>query len=855
MHKADPPGSTERIDASQDAAAAADEPAKPDLRARWPEVRRLFEAALDLPAGLRAAFVAAESADAELAAAVLAMLERDAGSTLVPDGDAEPAQRLPLERVDAWRLIRLLGQGGMGAVYLAERDDGLYQQKVAIKFLRAAFASSSLRERFERERRLLARLRHAQIAELLDGGITDDGTPYLVMAYIEGEPLLDYAQRRHLGLRERLALLRALALPIAHAHRHLIVHRDIKPGNILVVADGLPVLLDFGIAKALDDSEGQALTAAEAVMTPAYAAPEQLAGGEVTAATDVYQLGLVALELLTGRPNSELRNSERQLTTTQPSRLLSPKAALGYSAKALQGEIDWVIAHALEDNPGARYRDGEAFGDDLQALLDGTVVHARPVGPLYRARKWMRRNRLAAAMIGLAAVAIVAGTAGASWMAVKAAREAQSARAAQGFLQSVFTSATPERNGGNMPTALDLADNAFERLDRDLADQPLARADLYRSLAGMYNYAGDSRRALLAAERALALMLEYSPESERIPGARIARAYGLVYVDRVEDAQAEMRLACANRSANDYVRAQCALFDYGFARTLGDPDAALQVLLRSDKLEVVGADPYRHAARHARVVRHYASALHFLTLAAERPRKEPMGRAEAAFLLSTALPLLAASGGRDQALLQSLRVSAEQSAIWLGGDHVSDFAVDQVRMYQFLGSHAEALAAARAIQRVDPVRRLDVEPLLTRAWVELNDGDHRAAGELFEGVRAALEGRTGAVDPRLWLARAGLACLRELAGDASGIGTQHELLGAVVSPDFEEYTSLARSPCSALAGSAAAQRPPAQAPPPLAAVMGLLERHVLPNIGRCPDGSKVDAGARCTRTVVPANLR
>ena len=189
------------------------------------------------------------------------------------------------------------------------------------------------------------------------------------------------------------------------------------------------------------------------------------------------------------------------------------------------------------------------------------------------------------------------------------------------------------------------------------------------------------------------------------------------------------------------------------------------------------------------------------------------------------------------------------------GDHVSDFAVDQVRMHQFLGSHAEALAAARAIQRVDPVRRLDVEPLLTRAMVELNDGDRQLAGALFEAVRATLEGRTGAVDPRLWLARAGLACLRELAGDASAVEAQRQLLKAVVSPDFEEYTSLARSPCSALSGSAVAQRPPAQAPPPLATLVAMLERDVLPNIGRCPDGSTVDAGAKCISAVVPANLR
>jgi len=232
-----------------------------------------------------------------------------------------------------------------------------------------------------------------------------------------------------------------------------------------------------------------------------------------------------------------------------------------------------------------------------------------------------------------------------------------------------------------------------------------------------------------------------------------------------------------------------------------------------------------------------------------------MGRAEAAFLLSTALPLLAAAGAHEQALTQSLRVKAERPVIWLGGDHASDFAVDQVRMNQLLGRHAEALAEARAIERVHPLRRLDVEPLLTRAMVELNDGDRQLAGELFEAVRAALEGRTSKVDPRLWLAHAGLACLRELKGDVAAIDAQRQLLNAVVSPDFEEYTSLARAPCPTLSDSAAAHRPFAEALAPLATLTAMLERDVLPNIGRCPDGSTVQAGAKCTSATVPANLR
>ena len=368
-------------------------------------------------------------------------------------------------------------------------------------------------------------------------------------------------------------------------------------------------------------------------------------------------------------------------------------------------------------------------------------------------------------------------------------------------------------------------------------------------------YAGDSRRVLQSAERSLVLLLEYDPQSERIPAVRTAYAYGLVYADRIDEAREQMRHACVDAPRNPVQQAQCTLFDYGFARTLGDPDGALRVLLQAQPLHALGADPYRHAARHARTVRHYATALRFLTLAAERPRKGPMGRAEAAFLLSTALPLLAAAGGGDQALAQSARVAAEQPVIWLGGNHVSDFALDRVRMFQFLGRHAEALAAARGIERVDPVRRLDVEPLLTRAMVELNDGDRQLAGTYFEAVRATLEGRTGNVDPRLWLARAGLACLRELAGDPGGAQAQRTLLDAVVSPDFEEYASLVREPCATLSASAAARQPPAEAPPPLDALMAMLARDVLPNIGRCPNGSVVDPGARCAAVAVPANLR
>lgn len=834
------------------------------------QLRALIEQALDLSEpGDREALLAG-CADPALAAAARELLGLQTRAALLDLGAARLAQ-LPADvpvpaRIGPYRIIGLLGRGGMGDVYHGVRDDGSFEMQVAVKVVRDLHSAEQI-ARFERERALLARLEHPAIARVLDGGCTESGAPWMAIERVVGQPLDQHVAARSLSIRERLQLLQAVIDAVQYAHQNLIVHRDLKPANILVQADGRPKLLDFGVAKLLGEAD-HTQTAGRAPMTFAYASPEQIRGDPITTATDVYALGVVLYEVLTGeRPHRAkgedaltLLQAIAETDATAPSECVrrrgsDTRTVSNINPHQLKGDLDTIVLKALNRDPARRYPSAQSLREDLDRYLTNRPIHARPVSWPDRALKWIRRNRLAAAMIGLAAAAIVSGTAGAGWMALKAAREAESARAAQGFLQSVFISAMPERNGGSMPTALDLADNAFERLDRDLADQPLARADLYRSLAGMYNYAGDSRRVLQSAERSLALLLEYDPQSERIPAVRTVYAYGLVYADRVDEAREQMRHACVDAEANAAQQAQCTLFNYGFARTLGDPDAALRVLLQAQPLYVLGADPYRHAARHARTVRHYATAWRFLTLAAERPRKAPMGRAEAAFLLSTALPLLAAAGGRDQALTQAGHVAAEQPVIWLGGNHVSDFAVDRVRMFQLLGMHGEALAAARGIERVDPVRRLDVEPLLTRAMVELNDGDRQLAGEFFEAVRATLEGRTGSVDPRLWLARAGLACLRELAGDAGGTQAQQALLEAVVSPDFEEYASLARAPCPTLSTSAAAQQSPAEAPPPLDALWTLLTREVLPNIGRCADGHVVEPGARCAAAVVPANLR
>jgi eukaryotic-like serine/threonine-protein kinase len=397
---------------------------------RWNRVKDLFQQALERKPGERAPFLAAACAgDDELNREVMDLLRahEEAGSFLESPAlsglESLEASPPPRTRIGPYAILDELGQGGMGTVFLAARDDDAYRKKVAIKLIRSGADSEAIVRRFRTERQILANLSHPNIAALLDGGTTEDGLPYLVMEYIEGEPIPAYCARHHLSVAGRLELFRKVCGAVRHAHRNLVVHRDIKPGNVFVTTDGVPKLLDFGLAKLLDP-EGNVLpedlTAAhERLMTPAYASPEQLRGRQVTTASDVYSLGVLLYEILAGtHPYGDRRGDFSALVSAvchedppPPSAAArtSEGAAGAARARELSGDLDAIVLKAMRKEPGERYGSVDDLSADLEHYLERRPVTARRGSWAYVLGKGVRRHRVAIAA-GFAVVAsLVAG--------------------------------------------------------------------------------------------------------------------------------------------------------------------------------------------------------------------------------------------------------------------------------------------------------------------------------------------------------------------------------------------------------------------------------------------------------------
>lgn len=333
-----------------------------------------------------------------------------------------PGSDRPGARFGPYRLLRPLGQGGMGSVWLAMRDDGSFERKVALKILQRELAGSEWRERFLRERQIHAELQHPNIAAMFDGGVGEDGRPFFVMEYVEGRPITQFCDEEHLGVRERVRLFQQVLAAVAHAHQQLVVHRDIKPGNILVTEGRMVKLLDFGIASLLESGDGE--VAADRAMTLRYAAPEQVRGEPPSMATDVYALGVTLFEVLTGRlPYDEAAPLEQAIlghaplpatavlarsgvTTALAAARFTYESEIDLSAlrRSLAGDLESILAKALRKNPAQRYPWAEAFAADLSNHLAQRPVHAHPPSLHYVAGKWLRRHAASAAMafIGVA---------------------------------------------------------------------------------------------------------------------------------------------------------------------------------------------------------------------------------------------------------------------------------------------------------------------------------------------------------------------------------------------------------------------------------------------------------------------
>ncbi|MEO7324439.1 MAG: serine/threonine-protein kinase [Dokdonella sp.] len=402
--------------------------------------------------------------DSALHARLLKLLAVDASdSDLVADvsrwrdrvfsaNDVEPMPAL----IGPWRIVRELGSGGMGRVFLADRIAGDYEQKVALKVIRGEFTSDAAVARFLTERRILARLEHPGIASLIDGDVDAAGRPWFAMQYVQGLSLPDYCTQHGLGLEGRLKLMIAVCNAVAYAHRQLVVHCDLKPSNVLVDDSGQPRLLDFGISRLIDaqGSEGQATLTQLRALTPGYAAPEQLAGQPVSVATDVYALGSMLYELLTGvRPYAQSDANAATVAIAQAqahARAASRAAGAGapVPARRLRGDLDLVVATALMHDPAQRYADAQALAEDLRSHVGGWPLRARRASPWYRARKFVGRHRVAAPLGALAVTALLLVTAFALTQTHVAREQASRAEAVRQFLVGVFDQASPDENQG-----------------------------------------------------------------------------------------------------------------------------------------------------------------------------------------------------------------------------------------------------------------------------------------------------------------------------------------------------------------------------------------------------------------------
>lgn len=489
-----------------------DSPTKPsDAQIR---LREQFDALAELPAAERSTWLDAHVPDSGERAALLRLLAADTASGFLDTPASEHAARLAPEdiaqpegligqQIGEFRILRALGQGGMAAVFLGERSGKDFRQQAAVKLLRRGLYSELEQRLFLRERRVLAALDHANIARLIDGGVTQAGIPYLVMEYVDGVPITRYAQTHAVDMRARLELFLTVCRAVAAAHRCLIVHRDIKPSNILVSNEGVVKLLDFGIAKLIEEDNAGDAAGTVGVFTPGYAAPEQIAGGAITTATDVYGLGVLLHELLLGmrpegtptqRPSSLINTHRDEVTVSDASGAIYPIAAARLR-KLLRGDLDNILLKALDPEPARRYATANSFGDDIERYLRRQPVVAHPPSRLYRARKFVQRHRGGVAVTVAFLLAILASLGLALWQADVARREAVRANALRDFMVSAFVEAEPSVPREGPPRITEVVEQAIAKARADTRMHAGVRVELLSELGAVLRGQGRLARA------------------------------------------------------------------------------------------------------------------------------------------------------------------------------------------------------------------------------------------------------------------------------------------------------------------------------------------------------------------------
>ena len=531
---------------------------------RWRRLSGLFDRALDLEPSARAVLLDAECTDdPSLRAELERMLAADAsahafdqGPAALPLDDAATDTRDDTREIGKhlghWLLEAVLGRGGMGTVYAARRDDRDTEQRAALKLLHRRWDGSLQAQRFLQERRILASLAHPNIPHLIDHGLDEDQRPWFALELVQGRTLIDWADAHRLDLRARLELFRKVCAAVQHAHEHFVVHRDLKPDNILVDGEGQPKVLDFGVAKRTDDVAGATRTGVFVGFTPEYAAPEQVSGGVITASTDVYALGVILYQLLAGNlpyafDHDDLRATTETITGRSATRLdqaittgtrQEVDARLGQRntdlrafRRFVKGDLSRIVQTALAKEPPRRYASVQALSADLERFLDGRTVSVSGDTFAYRARKYIGRNRWGVAMASLAALALISGTAFSAYRAHQERMQRERSEAVLAFMRELFVS---EDDGAyaTQLTAVQLLDRGGRRIDSAFPDDPIGKAQLLEVVAGVYATMGLHNEAPGYARRAVDL---FRPYRDRDPQQYLA------YVGALADALAENR--------------------------------------------------------------------------------------------------------------------------------------------------------------------------------------------------------------------------------------------------------------------------------------------------------------------------
>ncbi len=734
------------------------------LAARWPEISALLDQALALPVSERGAWLGSLSgAQADLHDTLRLLLQRAAQAESASFLGSLPhvAAALPVDepqaglQVGPWRLLSELGRGGMGSVWLAERADGQLRRQVALKLPRLAWGSA-MAERLARERDILATLSHPHIARLYDAGVDGQGRPWLAMEHVDGVPVDAFCRSHALPLPDRVRLLLQVCEAVAHAHAQLVVHRDLKPGNVLVDAQGQVHLLDFGIAKLMegDRTAETALTRLSGhALTPDYASPEQIRGEPLGTASDVYSLGVLAYELLAGaRPYRLKRGSTAELEEAiagGDALRASEAAEQPADRRALRGDLDAILAKALQKDPAARYPTVTALADDLQRHLQGHPVLARPESRWYRAGRFVRRHRVPVAALAGVLLALSVGLGAALWQSREARLQAQLAQqaaereaaSARLYLETLSTVAAWDAatfaKPGSVPGAV-LA--KLDELERMYRDAPEYRLGLLEAVGQQLPYLGDMQGAMAVNDRLAKALAESRAAPERLLAARVQRARILANMTRWPEAQQTV---------------QALLADPAAARAGAPTRAAAQAVL---------GQALAHQGRRAEAAAAIEAGLALLREQPDSAREAELHTVSASIYLGFDDPrAMRAAQASYSLLLQDPRANPDL----LASGQVSLGALQSVT-----GRLAEAEASTRGgLQRLSALYGVaDADSVLGAARlgsVIASRGRYDEARRWLAGQRAALEKRGAADTPGL----ATTLALRQvdvelLAGDA-----------------------------------------------------------------------------------------